>query len=212
MTRPSCSFPWTAKGGSDLFPATHRFLLSALTGEGAKRGLTKPREYVSLSPPGSFFEQTLGFARALAGEQIVSFVEKAETAMRDFREISPNAVVLPSATWNPLASSIKARGSESTWLKRRLLSYGLSAAGRANGAGRPGMVAALNARLANCVAIRPLKDRLGLGRVDTAYASGNGLSEEATALFRAVGITLEPICGTPGGVARTCPNGEKRLV
>ncbi len=199
-----------ARGAAGLFPATHRFLLSTLAGEGAKRG--RPREYVSLSPPGSFFEQALGFAPALAGEQIVSFVEKAETAMRDLREISPSAVVLPAATWNSLASSIKARESHSTWLKRQLLSYGLSAAGRSNGSGHPGMVAALNARLARGITIRPMRDRVGIARADVAYSTGDGLSEEAAALFRAAGVRLEAICGTPGGVARSCPNGEIRLV
>jgi long-chain acyl-CoA synthetase len=122
-----------AQGSLDLSPATHRFLLSCSGVIQVTKGYhrRKNAEYVSMACPGSFLEQCLGFVPLLLGDQKVNFVEGAATAMRDFREITPDVIVLPSSVWNGMASTIQAKGSDATWLKRRLFNYGLSAARRA---------------------------------------------------------------------------------
>lgn len=136
---------------------------------------TSPSEnidWVSLSPPAWIVDQMWGLGVSLVGGFTMNFPETAETIPEDLREIGPSVMITSSRFWEDLASRIRVRMADAGWLKKKP-STGRN--GRDGGWRRSGWKRrvprswSLPLFLADKTVFRPLLDRVGCSRIQSAY-------------------------------------------
>lgn len=203
-------------GDAEIRTATHGFLLSSARAALALNPVRADDEYVSSMSPSSFFEQVLGIGVSLLTGQRLNFPERPDTGPMDFREISPHVVMYPTTTWETMACAIGRNMEDSRYLKRVLYKWSLLAShGSADGgdrSGRVGLFRRVLNRIADILLVRPLRDRHGLNRARIAYAVGGTIAEEASVLFRALGVSVEQLFGSwEKGVSSVSPPHEVRI-
>jgi long-chain acyl-CoA synthetase len=209
-------FAMGAKGTLKVVPATHQFLISSAEAALVCNPVCDSDEYVSMISPAWFFEQTLGFAVCLLTGQKLNFAEKAETAMEDFREISPHVVAYPPKLWEKIAEAIQKNTNDSSWLKRtvfnRSVSVGYERVDLVAEGRRVGLPESILHRVADFAAFRPLRDKHGLDRARIIYCAGRSLSPETFRFFHAIGIHMQQIFGsTKDGILLTPPADDLRI-
>lgn len=161
--------------------------------------------YLTYVPPAWAMEQVQGIAGALMAGVEICFPEEPETVQNDLREISPQYVFFGARVWDSLASDIQARINDSTrakrWLYQRFLHFGYRMAddrfkGKKSGVWRRGLW-----WLGNLLVYRPLRDKVGLLRVRSAYQAGATLSPDCFHFFHSIGVNLKQLYGlTESGI------------
>jgi long-chain acyl-CoA synthetase len=156
-------------------------------------------EYVSFLPLAWIGEQMIALACGLQAGFTVSFPEDAATVRADLREIGPRVMFSPPRIWESLLSMVQVRLHDAGWLKRRVFGLGLAVGGRAADRrvrGRrlgPGLW--LGYQLAELIALRPVRNQLGLSRLRRAYTGGAPLGPDVFRFFHAIGVNLKQIYG-----------------
>ena len=155
--------------------------------------------YVSFLPFAWIGEQMLAVACGLSRGLTVSFPEDSATQRADLREIGPDVMFSPPRIWESMLSEVQVRIDEAGWLKRKVFGWGYDvgdrvAALRVSGR-RPGVALRLMHPLANQVATRPVRDQLGLARVQRCYTGGAPLGPDVFRFFHAIGVNLKQLYG-----------------
>ncbi|MEJ8574446.1 AMP-binding protein [Microbaculum marinum] len=145
-------------------------------------------QYVSVLPMPWIVEQVHVFGKALLCRMPVSFPEEPETLMADLREIGPTFLLMAPRVWEGIAADIRARMMDASWFKRRMFALALSINEKA---------AARNRRswLADFLAFRALRDRLGFSRLRSAGTGGAALGPDTFRFFHALGVPLRQVYG-----------------
>jgi long-chain acyl-CoA synthetase len=174
-------------------------------------------EYLSFLPLAWIGEQAIAIACALQAAFALNFPESPATVRSDLREIGPHLVLSPPGIWESLFREVQVRGSDGGWLKRRALDWGIGVGKRAvaarladrTSAGPPRLALAL----ARLVALRPVREQLGLTRIRRAYSGGAPLGAEVVEFFRAIDVNLKQFYGQTEscGIAAMHRDGEVRL-
>jgi long-chain acyl-CoA synthetase len=154
--------------------------------------------YVSFLPFAWIGEQMLAVACGLTHGVTISFPEDSSTQKTDLREIGPNVMFSPPRIWESMLSEVQVRIDEAGLLKRKVFGWGYSigdkvAERRIHGKGA-GALGVLHA-VAEQVALRPVRDQLGLARIDHAYTGGAPLGPDVFRFFHAIGVNLKQIYG-----------------
>ena len=155
--------------------------------------------YVSFLPFAWIGEQMLAVACGLSRGLTISFPEDALTQKADLREIGPNVMFSPPRIWESMLSEVQVRIDEAGWLKRAAFGWGYDvgdkvAGRRVKGQG-PGLWLGLAHHLADAVALRPVRDQLGLARIRRCYTGGAPLGPDVFRFFHAIGVNLKQIYG-----------------
>jgi long-chain acyl-CoA synthetase len=155
--------------------------------------------YLSFLPLAWIGEQMIAVACGLQRGFTLSFAEEAATQRADLRELGPNLMFSPPRIWEDMLSSIMVRVGEAGWAKRKAFAWGQAvgdryAETRLKG-GRPGLSLTLQHRLADWVALRPVRDQLGLTRIDRCYTGGAPLGPDVFRFFHSIGVNLKQIYG-----------------
>jgi long-chain acyl-CoA synthetase len=187
--------------------------------------------YLSFLPLAWIGEQMLAVACGLQVGFTLSFAEEASTQRADLRELGPNVMFSPPRIWEDMLSSIMVRVGEAGWAKRKTFAWGQAvgdryAETRLRG-GKAGLLLKIQHRLADWVALRPVRDQLGLTRIDRCYTGGAPLGPDVFRFFHSIGVNLKQIygqteiCGiavmhTDGDVkfatvGKPCPGTEMRI-
>ncbi len=155
--------------------------------------------YVSFLPFAWIGEHMLAVACGLSRGLTISFPEDALTQRTDLREIGPNVMFSPPRIWESMLSEVQVRIDEAGWLKRAAFGWGYDvgdkAAGRRVKGQRAGPWLGLAYRLADVVALRPVRDQLGLARIKRCYTGGAPLGPDVFRFFHAIGVNLKQIYG-----------------
>jgi long-chain acyl-CoA synthetase len=156
-------------------------------------------EYVSFLPLAWIGEQMISFACGLQVGFTLSFTEDAETVRSDLREIGPRVMFSPPRIWESLLSSVQVRLSDAGWLKRavfaRASAIGARAADRRLAGKRVGPALWLAHQVAELVALRPVRNQLGLSKLRRAYTGGAPLGPDVFRFFHSIGVNLKQIYG-----------------
>jgi long-chain acyl-CoA synthetase len=117
----------------------------------------------------------------------------------DLREIGPRVMFSPPRIWETMLSQIQVRAADAGWLKRAAFGWGLrigkrAAAARVRGH-RSGAALRLQQAVAQVVALRPVREQLGLTRIRQAYTGGAPLGPDVFEFFHAIGVNLKQIYG-----------------
>ncbi|HEU5144474.1 MAG TPA: AMP-binding protein, partial [Dermatophilaceae bacterium] len=153
--------------------------------------------YVSFLPFAWIGEQMLAVACGLAQGFTISFPEDSSTQKSDLREIGPNVMFSPPRIWESMLSDVQVRIDEAGRLKRTIFGWGFNVGDRAaekrihgKGGGWSPLL-----WLADQVALRPVRDQLGLARVKHAYTGGAPLGPDVFRFFHSIGVNLKQLYG-----------------
>ncbi len=155
--------------------------------------------YVSFLPFAWIGEQMLTLAVGLQVGQTISFPEDAATQRGDLREIGPDVMFSPPRIWESMVSEVQVRLGEAGWLKRRLFGWGFGVGDRVAERRVRGRSLGVGLRLlhaiAEVVALRPVREQLGLRRLERGYTGGAPLGPDVFRFFHAIGVNLKQIYG-----------------
>ena len=156
-------------------------------------------EFLSFLPLAWIGEQMLALACALQVGFALNFPESAATVQADLREIGPRVMFSPPRIWETMLSQIQVRAADAGWLKRAAFGWGLRIGKRADAARvrghRSGAALRLQHAVAQVVALRPVREQLGLTRIRQAYTGGAPLGPDVFEFFHAIGVNLKQIYG-----------------
>lgn len=156
--------------------------------------------HVSLLPLGWIGEHALGIAPHCYTGIILNFPEEPETVRENVREIAPEGILYNSRLWESLVGLVQVNIKESTWLNRKLfdvfLPVGYVYADKKLKREEAGLGLKLAYTAGDLAVFAPLRDKLGLSRIRTAYTAGAALSPDVIRFFHALGINLKQIYGS----------------
>jgi long-chain acyl-CoA synthetase len=178
----------------------------------------KPEEnWLSMSPPAWIVDQMWGTGVALKSAMCMNFPETAETVLEDFRDIGPSMIITSSRFWEDMASSIRVKISDAGWLKKKLFYMGESIGKKIveKQSHKEPIPFFLNAlyKIMSVLVYRPLLDRLGCSRFQSAFTGGHPISPDVIRFFRAVGLNLKQCYGLTEscGIFQIQPDNEVKL-
>jgi long-chain acyl-CoA synthetase len=147
----------------------------------------------------------------------MNFPETPETVLEDFRDIGPSMLITASRFWEDMASRIRVKISDASFIKRKLFYLG-EKIGRSVVAKRlhrqplswhekvlyPFLILAV---------YNPLLDRLGCSHFHSAFTGGHPISPDVIGFFRAIGLNLKQCYGLTesGGIFQVQPDDEVKL-
>ncbi len=156
--------------------------------------------HVSLLPLGWIGEHALGIAPHCYTGIILNFPEEPETVRENVREIAPEGILYNSRLWESLVGMVQVSIKESTWLNRKLfdlfLPIGYAYADTTLHRQEAGLGLKLAYKMGDLAVFAPLRDKLGMSRIRTAYTAGAALSPDVIRFFHALGINLKQVYGS----------------
>lgn len=182
-----------------LAEVTHRNMLQMAAHLGEVDPMSPADRYVSFLPFAWMGEQMLAVACGMSYGFTISFPESAATQKSDLREIGPSILFSPPRIWESMLSEVQVRIDEAGWLKRRTFGWGYRvgekvAQQRISGK-KVHPLSRISLALADQVALRPVRDQLGLARIKRCYTGGAPLGPDLFGFFQAIGVNLKQIYG-----------------
>ena len=182
-----------------LAELSHSNLLAMAENLAEADPISSKDRYVSLLPFAWIGEQMLAVACGLAYGLTVSFPEDASTQKADMREIGPDFMFAPPRIWESMLTEVQVRIDESGPVKRALFGWGYDVSDRVASlrtqGKKPGLWLKLLYLIANFVATRPVREQLGLTRLQRCYTGGAPLGPDVFRFFHAIGVNLKQIYG-----------------
>jgi long-chain acyl-CoA synthetase len=174
---------------------------------------TDTDEYVSFLPPAWITENVLGLTVHLRTGMIVNFPEAPETVRENIREIAPQALLFSSRLWENLVAMVQVRIANSSainrFLYRLFMPVGYKVAQmRFEEGRRVSLPWRLLYALGDVAVFRPLRDKLGLINVKSAYTAGAALSPDVVRFFRAIGVNIKQLFGSTEAQVHTLHIGD----
>jgi long-chain acyl-CoA synthetase len=169
-------------------------------------------EYLSFLPPAWITENALGFTVHILTGMILNFPESPETVQENLREVAPHALLFSSRLWENLVSMVQVRINDSTtvnrWLYHLFLPVGYKVAEMRFAQKRVPLLWHAIYWLGDFAVFRPLRDKLGLINVKSAYTAGAALSPDVVRFFRAIGVNIKQLYGSTEVQIHTLHIGE----
>lgn len=197
-------------------PLKHGHLLAGAR-NAAGAGVFREREvhmaYLPIAWAGDF---CISVAAAIVLRFSINIPERHETALQDLREIGPTLYFSSAQAWSSLLTRIQVGMAQSSRLKRAIYShfmpYAMELERRRIQGRSPLLVQRLWRGVGEVLMFGPIKDQLGLARVERAYTGGEAIGEDVFLFFRALGLDLRQIYGqTESNNIAAHVSGEARL-
>jgi long-chain acyl-CoA synthetase len=158
-------------------------------------------EYLSFLPPAWITENVLGLTIHLRTGMIVNFPEAPETVQENLREITPHVQLFSARQWESLVALVQVKMTEATpinrFLYRAFMPVGYRVAALRYEVHQPVPLSLrLLQALGEVALFRPLRDKLGMTRIRSAYSSGAALSPDVIRFFRAIGVNIKQLYGS----------------
>lgn len=170
--------------------------------------------WISITPPAWIVDQMWGMGVSLCGGMVMNFPETPETIAEDLREVGPAIIITSSRFWEDLASKIRVKISDASFIKRGLFHIcqrigELRVDRESVKKPSPWWLRFLN-RVAAWAVHRSLLDRVGCMQIRAAITGGHPVSPDVIRFFRANGLNLKHAYGLTegGGVFQVQPDGE----
>jgi long-chain acyl-CoA synthetase len=170
-------------------------------------------EYMSFLPPAWITENTLGLTVHLRSGMVVNFPEAPETVQENIREVAPQSLLFSARLWENMMAMVQVKLIESTWINRLLykmfMPVGYKVAGLRFEERRPARPwLRFLYRLGEFGVYQPLRDKLGLVNVKSAYSSGAALNPDVLRFFRAIGVNIKQLYGSTEAQVHTLHIGD----
>lgn len=156
-------------------------------------------DFVSFLPYAWIGEQMMSICCGLQAGFTINFPEEPETVMQDLREIGPHTIFSSARLYEQMARTLQVKNADASWVKRKLYDWAIAVGSRAADAkfAKEKMSAPLTAeaKLADWVVHRTLRDHLGMSRIKNAYVGGSFLSPDHFKFYHAIGVNIKQIYG-----------------
>jgi len=171
--------------------------------------------WLSFSPMAWLTEQAFGFAPHLVHGMTVNFPEGPMTVQTDLREIAPVGLLFPSRVWENLASTIRFRINDSSWLNRKLYELFMPFAYKVIDSQEEGKEPSPQMKflrwLGEYAVFQPLRDKIGLIRARNVLTAGAMLSPDVIRFFQAIGVELRQLYASTETLGTIHLPGEVKL-
>jgi long-chain acyl-CoA synthetase len=188
---------------------SHENFIEASKGYGEVVEMRKGDELLSAAPLAWIGEQLYNVARFLMVGAHYNFPEETETLRKDLVELQPYYFGGTPIVWEFIISVIQAAMDNADVVKRYFYNKAIGTALKctdAELAGKdPGKWNRFLHRTLTFLVLRPLKNKVGLGRVRMAVTGGGAISPEVFKYFKALGLDLRQVFGQSecSGIATT---------
>jgi long-chain acyl-CoA synthetase len=157
-------------------------------------------QYLTYIPPAWGTEQFFGMTLGLLVPLTVNFPEEPEEVQKNIRELAVEALLFSPRQWESLASIVQSRMLDAGVLRRKLFEASLRVGYEVNvkrlDGENPKLIYRLLYPLAELVALRAVRDNLGLVRARLALSGGSAMGPDVFKFFHAMGVPLRNIYGT----------------
>ena len=180
---------------------THRNLLAGCDSAQLADPRLESDEYLSFLPPAWITENVLGLTVHLRVGMVVNFPESPETVQENIRELTPHAMLFSARLWENMMGLVQVKIAETSRVNRLLYRMFMPVGYKVAGL-RYEQRKAVNPpwrllyALGDFALFHPLRDKLGLTRVKSAYSSGAALNPDVIRFFRAVGVNIKQLYGS----------------
>lgn len=174
---------------------------------------TTQDEYLSFLPPAWITENILGLTIHLRAGMVVNFPEAPETVQENLREITPHVQLFSARQWESLVALVQVKIAETTPFNRMLyrlfmpVGYRVATLRYEEQRAIPPWLKLLQA-LGEVALFRPLRDKLGMTRIRSAYSSGAAQSPDVIRFFRAIGVNIKQLYGSTEAATHTLHVGQ----
>jgi len=131
----------------------------------------------------------------------------------NIREVAPRALLFSARLWENLVAMVQMRMTDSSAINRLLyrlfMPVGYKVAQmRFEGERRVSLPWRLLYALGDMAVFHPLRDKLGLINIKSAYSSGAALSPDVVRFFRAIGVNIKNLFGSTEAIVHTLHIGD----
>lgn len=153
-------------------------------------------------------------AQAFCAGFCINCPESEETVAADMREIGPTYYFAPPRVFEGLLTNVQIRMEDAAPFKRKMYAYFMDVAKKVGirklENKSVGFMDSFKYALGDFLVYGPLKDALGLGRINLAYTAGEAIGGEIFDFYRSLGINIKQLYGqTESSVFITVqPDGE----
>ena len=174
---------------------------------------TEDDEYLSFLPPAWITENVLGLTIHLRTGMIANFPEAPETVQENLREITPFVQLFSARQWESLVALVQMKMTEATWINRMLyrlfMPVGYKVANLRYEQHKPiPWIWRVLFAFGEFALFHPLRDKLGMTRIRSAYSSGAALSPDVIRFFRAIGVNIKQLYGSTEAQTHTLHIGD----
>lgn len=188
---------------------SHESLIFACESYGKVVKMGKGDERLSAAPLSWIGEQLFNVMRFLKEGSRYNFPEETETLRKDLIELQPSYFGGTPVVWEFIISTVQAAMDNADVVKRYFYNLAIRIALKCTEADLAGEKTGLWNRSLNrflsFLVLRPLKNKMGLGRVKVAVTGGGAISPEVFKYFKALGLDLRQVFGQSecSGIATT---------
>ena len=188
---------------------SHENLIFSSKSYGEVVNMSRGDELLSAAPLAWIGEQMYVLTRFLTVGAHYNFPEETETLRKDLLELQPFYFGGTPVIWEFLVSTIQAAMDNADWFKRyfynQAIRIGIKCTEIELAGKTPNPWNRVLYRILNFLVLRPLKNKVGLGRVKIAITGGGAISPEVFKYFKALGLDLRQVFGQSecGGIATT---------
>ncbi|MEP7457220.1 AMP-binding protein [Phyllobacterium sp. SB3] len=180
-------------------PLKHGHVLSGVRNAAAAGYFHHGEIHMAYLPVAWVGDFTFSIAAALELSFTINIPEAQETALHDLREIAPTLYFSSPRAWSGMLTRIQVGIAESTrfkrWLYERCIQFAVSVERRRLQGQKPSLYQRLILGCGEFLIYGPVKDQLGLSRVERAYTAGEAIGEDVFLFFRALGLNLRQFYG-----------------
>ena len=147
---------------------------------------------------------------------VLNFAESIETISANLREIQPTLFFAVPRIWEKLHAGVLIRQQDASWLKRKMLGFGLRQASKigrakvANG-GANTIGGRVRYAIAYPLVLRALKERIGLRRCRYAASGAAPIAPEVLEFFIGIGVPVFELYGMTENTAIATANFPGRM-
>src|SRR3990170_65272 len=170
-------------------------------------------EYLSFLPPAWITENVLGLTIHLRTGMLVNFPESPETVQENIREITPQAMLYSARLWENMMAMVQVKIADTSLINRFIyklfMPVGYKVASIRYEKRTPvNVFLKLFYNIGKAALFQPLRDKLGLARVCSAYSSGAALNPDVIRFFRAIGVNIKQLYGSTEAQVHTLHIGD----
>lgn len=186
-------------GAPKGIPLKHGHILSGVRNAAAAGYFDQGEVHMAYLPLAWVGDFIFSVGAAIALQFSVNIPERQETALHDLREIAPTLYFSSPRAWSNMLTRIQVGIDESTgfkrWLYNRFMPFAVELERRRLNGHPPSGGERVWRALGEILVYGPIKDQLGLGRVERPYTAGEAIGEEVFLFFRALGLNLRQFYG-----------------
>ncbi len=186
-------------GAPKGIPLKHGHILSGVRNAAAAGYFREGEVHMAYLPMAWVGDFIFSVGAAIVLRFSVNIPERQETALHDLREIAPTLYFSSPRAWSNMLTRIQVGIGETTrmkrWLYNRFMPFAVELERKRLEGQEPGALDRFWRALGELLVYGPIKDQLGLARVERPYTAGEAIGEDVFLFFRALGLNLRQFYG-----------------